>query len=98
MLVHQIGRTGCRRRCERGGGERRWFLSGGSGNRLFSGLAILNFEFDNPKVQPFDFLQGKHVDFSRSSMIFDWVASMNGLWPLLMPRDAASPAGWGAIV
>ena len=65
MFVQQSSGVGQGRRFDRGRGDGRQFLDGRFWKRLFSSLAILNFQFSNSEVQALDLLEGKHVDFTQ---------------------------------
>lgn len=63
VFVEQF-RRGVRGRHYRGRVDRQSFVGGGLRDRLFSDLAILNFQFSISEAQPFDLFHGKQVDFT----------------------------------
>ena len=65
MFVQQFGNTGRRRRFDRYRVDWREFLNRWFGYGLFGDLAMLALQFDDPHIEPFDFLEGDQVDFTQ---------------------------------
>ena len=64
MFIQQFGRIG-QKRLHGCRGDRTGFVGGGFGNWLFGCLAMLILQFDNTHVEPFDFLEGDQVYFTK---------------------------------